>query len=484
MFKQIFPVILSGGVGSRLWPLSRETYPKQLIALVDEYTLLQNTARRLPLLENIQPPIVVCNNEHRFTVAEQLSEIAITPATIILEPVARNTAPAIAAAALEILSCHEGDYDPILLVMPSDHFIGDIQKFENALRQALCEAVSGRLVTFGVTPTHADTSYGYIKVGHPTGNSEEGQTVTCFVEKPDIEEADSLIQTSSCYWNSGIFLFGAKRYLKELCQHAAAIYDAVRLAHQNAKYDIGFLRLDKNGFIKSPSTSVDYAVMEHTTDAVVVPLGTKWSDVGSWASLAKLSKLATHDETGNVTQGDVVLYNTQNTYIHGESRLISAVGVSDLIIIDTADAVLVADKQKSQDVSKVVDHLKKAGREEYRIHRKVYRPWGYYELLHESGEFKVKRILINSGQQLSLQSHQHRAEHWIVVRGKALVTRGEEIFTLAENESTYIPKGTRHRLENSAATPLELIEVQSGSYLGEDDIFRFEDNYGRTGPDA
>ena len=484
MSGSIFPVILSGGAGSRLWPLSREAYPKQLIALVEERTLLQATVQRIESIGNLQPPIVVCNEEHRFMVSEQLEAIGATPAAILLEPTARNTAPAIASAALEAMAqCEDGE-DPILLVMPTDHVIRDTEKFAHAAREAIREAATGRLVTFGATPVYPETGYGYIKAGSPTGTSKEGRTVEHFVEKPDAGNAAALIEAGDCYWNSGMFVFGAARYLRELEQHASPVLKAVREAYGNATPDLGFLRLDAESFVQSPTISVDYAVMEHASDAVVVPLSTHWSDVGSWAALAELPGHAEKDESGNITQGDVVLQDVKNVYARGETRLVTALGVEDLVIVDTPDALLVAGKGATQDIKKLVEQLKQAGRGECRHHRKVYRPWGHYDSVHSGERFQVKHIIVLPGQQLSLQSHRHRAEHWVVVRGTARVTRGEETFTLSENESTYIPQGTRHRLENPAETPLELIEVQSGDYLGEDDITRYEDVYGRSEPEA
>lgn len=484
MSSPVFPVILSGGSGSRLWPLSREAYPKQLIALVDEHTLLQATARRLEAVEGLRPPLVVCNEEHRFMVAEQLRDIGATPAAILLEPTARNTAPAIAAAAMESLAqCGDGD-EPVLLVMPTDHIVRDAGKFAQAARAAVREAAEGRLATFGAAPAYPETGYGYIQAGAPTGASAEGRIVERFVEKPTADAAAALIEAGDCYWNCGMFAFGAARYLRELERHAAAVLEAVREAHGKAAPDLGFLRLDAESFARSPAISVDYAVMERTSDAVVVPLGTHWSDVGSWSALAELSGPAEKDASGNVVRGDVVLQDARNVYARGETRLVAALGVEDLVIVDTPDALLVAGKDATQDTKKLVEQLRRDGRDECRHHRKVYRPWGHYDSVHRGERFQVKHIIVLPGRQLSLQSHRHRAEHWIVVRGTARVTRGEEVFLLSENESTYIPRGTRHRLENPGETPLELIEVQSGDYLGEDDITRYEDAYGRSAPEA
>lgn len=482
----VFPVILSGGAGSRLWPLSRELHPKQLIALVDEYTLLQATVRRLASLDDaLRPPIVVCNEEHRFLVAEQLEAVGVTPAAILLEPAGRNTAPAIAAGALEAIGrCGEGE-DPVLLVLPADHVIRDEARFDGAVRQAVRQAARGRIALLGVVPSYAETGYGYIKagesVGEQSGEPSGARRVERFVEKPNAADAASWIEGGNCYWNSGMFVFRAGRYLQELEIHAPNIRRAVEKAHEKAKPDLGFLRLDADSFIGSPAVSVDHAVMEHASDAVVVPLDAGWSDVGSWATLSELSA---GDEAGNVVEGDVILHDARGTYVRSEDRMVAAVGVTDLVIVDTADAVLVAEKRAVQDVKEVVQRLEGASREEFRTHRKVYRPWGNYDSVHAGEGFKVKHIVVHPGRRLSLQAHRHRAEHWIVVRGTARVTRGDETFTLHDNQSTYIPMGVKHRLENPGPGQLELIEVQTGTYLGEDDIQRFEDAYGRAGPDA
>lgn len=484
MRRPVFPVVLSGGTGSRLWPLSREAYPKQLIALVDEHTLLQATVLRLTTFEDLRSPIVVCNEEHRFMVAEQLQAIGVTPDAILLEPMARNTAPAIATAALEALSqCGEDD-EPILLVMPTDHVIRDNEKFAGVIQEALQEAAVGRLVAFGATPDYAETGYGYIKAGPVTGVSKSARTVEAFVEKPDREKAATLIEDGDCYWNSGMFVFGARCYLEELERYAAPVREATQKAYANAKQDLGFLRLDAECFAKAPSLSVDYAVMEHTSDSVVVPFAAGWSDIGSWAALMDLFAPAQRNEAGNIIQGDAILEDTRDTYIRAESRIIATLGVTDLVIIDTPDALLVANRNATQNTRKIVEQLKRADREEYRCHRKVYRPWGHYERVDDGEGFQVKRLSIRPGGRLSLQMHRHRAEHWVVVRGTAKVTRGEETFLLSKNQSAYIPQGTRHRLENPTEEVLDLIEVQSGDYLGEDDIVRFEDIYGRAGSEA
>ena len=479
MSHVLFPVILSGGAGTRLWPLSRELHPKQFIPLVEEYTLLQATVRRLASLDEVRAPIVVCNEEHRFMVAEQLKAIDVTPAAVLLEPVGRNTAPAIAAAALEALALDDGG-DPILLVLPADHVIRDEGRFAGAVRAAVREADSGHLVTFGVAPAYAETAYGYIKASGPTGVSDDGRTVQRFIEKPDAAQAAGYLEEGGYYWNSGMFVFSASRYLGELGVHAPAVRDAVAQAHRKAVEDIGFLRLEAESFSRSPAVSVDYAVMERTSGTVMIPLASDWSDVGSWSALADLGE---RDATGNVAHGNTVLEGTRDTYVHAGDRMVAAVGVSDLVIVDTADAVLVAHRNAVQDMGKVVARLRSAGREEHRAHRKVHRPWGTFDDVYGGDGFKVKHIVVQPEQVLSLQSHQHRAEHWVVVRGTARVTRGDEIFTLSENQSTYIPRGTKHRLENPGAVPLEVVEVQSGDYLREDDIVRYEDAYGRKDSD-
>ena len=480
MSRPVFPVILSGGVGSRLWPLSRAHHPKPFIAPKNGHTLLQTTARRLESLEAVRAPMVICNEEHRFLVAEQLRAIGISPVVTALEPVGRNTAPAVAVAALEARAqCREGE-EPILLILPADHVIRNPGRFASAVQVAIEEAAAGWLVTFGVVPDRAETGYGYIKAGTPTRASATARFVESFVEKPDAARAAAWVKTGGWYWNSGIFVFGADRYLRELAAHAASVRDAVEKAHKKAVRTPDFLRLDPESFAKSPAVSVDYAVMEHTTGAVVVPLDAGWSDVGSWTELFEFT--AARDEAGNVARGDVVLERVHNTCVHSADRLVAVVGAADLVVVDTADALLVAGKNAIQDVATVVERLKRTGRDEYKSHRKVHRPWGSYDTVHGGDGFQVKRIIVDPGQRLSLQMHHRRAEHWVVVRGAARVTRGDETFVVSANQSVHIPRGTKHRLENRDTTPLELIEVQIGDYLGEDDIVRFEDAYGRAGP--
>ena len=479
MSHVLFPVILSGGAGTRLWPLSRELHPKQFVPLVEEHTLLQATARRLAALDELRAPIVVCNENHRFMVAEQLDAVGVEPAAVLLEPAGRNTAPAIAAAALTAIARGDSGEDPILLVLPADHVIRDEGRFASAVRAAVVEAAAGHLVTFGVTPAYAETGYGYIKAAGPTGVSEDGRKVERFVEKPAAAEAARYLEEGSYYWNSGMFVFPASKYLRALGAHEPAVRDAVAQAHRNAVEDMGFLRLEARSFSGSPAVSVDYAVMEHTPDAVMVPLEAGWSDVGSWAALADMGP---EDDAGNVTRGDTLLEGVHDSYVRAGDRLVAAVGVSGLVIVDTADAVLVARKDAVRDTGKVAAALRSAGREEQRVHRKVHRPWGaFHDVLAGSG-FKVKHIAVRPGQALSLQSHEHRSEHWTVVRGTARVTRGEETFVLSENQSTYIPQRTKHRLANPGAVPLEVVEVQCGDYLEEDDIVRYEDAYGRVDP--
>jgi len=445
--------------------------------LLGENTLLQATVQRLGALDHATAPIVVCNDEHRFMVARQLEAINVAPSAILLEPVARNTAPAIAAAAFEALAQSGDGEAPILLVLPADHVIRDEARFAEAVRRAVREACAGRIATIGVTPAYPETGYGYIKAGAATGAANEARVVEDFVEKPDTGRATALIEAGDHYWNSGMFVVGATQFLQELAVHATSIRDAAKAAHDNAVRDLAFLRLDVATFSRSPSISVDYALMEQTANAVVVPMDAGWSDIGSWASLSALFE---RDQEGNTTRGHVVLAGTRNTCVLGAHRVVAAVGVTDSVIVDTADALLVASKSAVQDVKTIVEQLKHENRDESMIHRKAYRPWGSYDAVYSGDGFKIKHLTVDPGHRLSLQMHQHRAEHWIVVRGIARVTRGDETFIVTENESTYIPQRVRHRLENAGTVTLELIEVQSGSYLGEDDIVRFDDAYGRV----
>ena len=468
----IVPVVLSGGSGTRLWPLSRELYPKQLLPLVGEETMLQATLRRLEGLEGLAAPIIVCNEAHRFLVAEQLRQINVTPAAILLESAGRNTAPAVALAAAAALQAREQGDDPVLLVLPADHVIRNAGAFRAALVVGARQAKENRLVTFGVVPDRPETGYGYIRALAKDGAAAVEQ----FVEKPDAALAAEYVASGEYFWNSGMFMFRAGRYVEELRAHRPEIVSACVAAIAGAKADLDFTRVDREAFEACPSDSIDYAVMEKTAHAWVVPLDCGWSDVGSWASLHDACDA---DAAGNVAIGDVLLEDSANCYLYAESRLVAAVGLADCIVVETKDAVLVAPRERAQDVKMLVDRLKAEGRYETSLHREVFRPWGSYDSVDSGDRFQVKRIIVKPGAQLSLQMHHHRAEHWIVVQGTAKVTSGEQTFLLGENQSTYIPMGTTHRLENPGKVPLHLIEVQSGTYLGEDDIVRFEDTYGR-----
>ena len=468
----LIPVILSGGSGTRLWPLSRELYPKQLLPLVGEHTMLQETARRVEGMVDVAPPIVVCNESHRFMVAEQLHALGTAPSAIILEPVGRNTAPAVAVAALVALGTTS---DPVLLVLPADHVIRDVEEFRKVVQSGLAAAQAGKLVTFGVVPDRPETGYGYIRRAKGEGSV---YPVAEFVEKPDHATAVRYVQSGEYFWNSGMFMFRARTYLAELRQHAPAMLSACEDAVAGAKRDLDFTRLTADAFAACPSDSIDYAVMEKTTDAVVVPLDAGWSDVGSWSAL---QDALPRDANGNVTAGDVITEGTTGSYLHATSRMIAAVGLKDHVVVETKDAVLVAPRDRVQDVKALVNQLKAQGRYETSLHREVFRPWGSYDSIDNGERFQVKRLVVKPGAVMSLQLHHHRAEHWIVVSGTARITRGEETFLLGENESTFIPMGTKHRIENPGKVALHIIEVQSGSYLGEDDIVRFEDVYGREG---
>lgn len=472
----LVPVILSGGSGTRLWPMSRQLYPKQFIPLIGDQSLFQKTLQRVAGLSGRESPITVCNEEHRFMAAEQLRQAGEDGAQIMLEPAGRNTAPAIAVAALEVLERYG---DGVMLVLPADHLVADRDAFHKAAADGMKAASEGKLVTFGIVPDRPETGYGYIREGdraEVTGAEGPVFKVAAFVEKPDQTTARNYLDTGGYLWNSGMFMFLASRYLKELSDHAPEIFEACSAAHQRRTRDLDFVRLEKAAFLESPSDSIDYAVMEKTGQAVVIPLDAGWNDVGSWHSLWEAEQ---HDENSNILIGDVIAEDCEGCYVHASRRLIGVVGVSDLVIVETADAVLVAPRERSQDVRSIVDRLKNEGRGEAQLHRKVYRPWGSYESIDMEERFQAKRISVDPGHSLSLQMHHHRAEHWIVVKGTARVTRDDEVVLLSENESTYIPVGCNHRLENPGKIPLELIEVQSGSYLGEDDIVRFEDNYGR-----
>ncbi|MBK8163333.1 MAG: mannose-1-phosphate guanylyltransferase/mannose-6-phosphate isomerase [Gammaproteobacteria bacterium] len=506
----IQPVILSGGSGTRLWPLSREHYPKQLLAPVSDLTLLQSTVNRLDHLEAMQDvriaaPLVICNEEHRFLVAEQLRQLGKPPGQILLEPVGRNTAPAATLAAL-----HAGDRGAVLLIMPADHLIRDEAAFSRAVIIGARLASAGQVVTFGILPTRAETGYGYIHKGAALAGEASGarreavgkgalspdtsrltpHLIEQFVEKPDAATAQSYLDSGEYLWNSGIFMVRAAVWLEAIMRHRPDIYSAAEQAYTSGKQDGDFYRVDKKLFATCPSDSIDYAVMEKLTasisspltpdaspiTAAVIPLDAGWSDVGAWSSLWEVSP---QDADGNILRGDVIAEDTRNSLLYAEHRLLAGVGLDNIIAIETADAILVVHKDKAQNVKDIVAHLKKQGRSEHQIHRRVHRPWGSYEGIDKGERFQVKRITVKPGASLSLQMHHHRAEHWIVVKGTARVVRGDDEFLLSENESTYIPIGVTHRLENPGTLPLELIEVQSGSYLGEDDIVRFEDHYGR-----
>jgi mannose-1-phosphate guanylyltransferase/mannose-6-phosphate isomerase len=469
----IHPVILSGGSGTRLWPLSREHYPKQLLALAGVQTMLQQTANRLDGLPGVQPPVLVCNEEHRFLVAEQLRELGKTPAQIILEPAGRNTAPALTLASLYLA---ERDENAVMLAMPADHVIADPAAFRAAVTQALPAVDQGYLATFGIVPNKPETGYGYIQQGLPLTGHATVSRVQAFVEKPDAATAARYLAAGNYLWNSGMFLLRARTWLDELAQTRPDILAACKLAYKDGRQDGEFYRVNGDAFRACPSDSIDYAVMEKTDKAVVVPLAAGWSDIGAWSAIWETAQ---QDAAGNVAQGDVCLHETRNTLLISKHRLVAAVGVEDVIVVETADAVLVARRDRTQDVKAIVQRLKQQQRSEPLMHRRVHRPWGSYEGVDQGERFQVKRLVVKPGASLSLQLHHHRAEHWVVVRGTARVTRGEEVMLLSENQSTYIPVGVKHRLENPGTIPLEIIEVQSGGYLGEDDIVRFEDVYNR-----
>ncbi|EFB5204694.1 mannose-1-phosphate guanylyltransferase/mannose-6-phosphate isomerase [Escherichia coli] len=467
----IIPIIMAGGSGTRLWPLSRSLYPKQFLSLINENSLLQETLKRLDGL-NCLPPVIVSNNEHRFIVAEQLRQFGVDDFQIILEPVGRNTAPAVALAALKSLELH-GDHH--MLVLAADHAIQDIEAFHAAVLAAEQESVDNKLVTFGIVPTQPETGYGYIKKGEQVKNSVF--KVNSFVEKPDLETAKNYLEQKCYLWNSGMFMFKASVYLDELKKFRPDILAACKESLSSASTDLDFIRLNSDVFAECPDESIDYAVMEKTQDCVVIPLDADWSDIGSWTSLWEISE---KDEHENVSHGDVINYNSRNNYIYSEGSLISTVGVNNLIIVQTKDALLVAQQDNVQDIKKIVEILKKQKRSEHISHREVYRPWGRYDSVERGDRYQVKRITVKPGECLSTQMHHHRAEHWVVVAGTAKVTCGERTFFVTENESTFIPIGTVHTLENPGKIPLEVIEIQSGVYLGDDDIVRLSDKYGRV----
>ena len=476
--KKIFPVVMAGGSGTRLWPLSRKMFPKQFLPLTGELSMFQETLKRLYQHQSkdvsIEPPIIVCNEEHRFLVAEQLRKSGFGSSAIILEPAGKNTAPAVALAAQEVESLCKTADQPLLLVLAADHVIRDSKSFHSAIGKAAEAATHNKLATFGIVPRSPETGYGYIKSSKITDGLGE---VEQFVEKPDSATAQGYLDSGNYYWNSGMFLFKANVYLQELTKHRPDIAQAVKTSYLNTTKDLDFTRVDKEAFLACPAESIDYAVMEKTDAAVVTPLDAGWSDVGSWSSLWEESE---QDSNGNVLHGDVLAHEARNNLLFSENKLIAAIGVQDLVVVDTPDAVMVCTKDRVQDVKEIVKQLELADRSEATFHREVARPWGSYDSIDMGDRFQVKRITVKPGAKLSLQMHHHRAEHWIIVSGTALVTIGDKEMLLSENESTYIPIGETHRLENPGVMPLEMIEVQSGSYLGEDDIVRFEDTYGRS----
>jgi mannose-1-phosphate guanylyltransferase/mannose-6-phosphate isomerase len=477
MTVQIIPVILCGGAGSRLWPMSRRLLPKQFLPLVSEKSMLQETARRAARLPGALAPLIICNEEHRFLAAEQLREIGIDAMRIILEPSGRNTAPALAVAALAVHDIYDNaSIDTVMLVLPADHLIRDESAFAQAAGMGAAAASSGAMVTFGIVPEGPETGYGYIERGQASPHTGCFR-VARFVEKPDLDRATKFVAAGNYLWNSGMFVMTAARYLDELALYRPDILGSARAAWEARRDDADFARLDARIFSTCPSDSVDYAVMEQTSAAEVVPVDIGWSDVGSWATLWETSE---KDGNGNAVRGDVDVHDTRNSYLRAESRLLSVSGLDNVIVVETSDAVLVVNRAKSQSVKDVVSRLAGEKRTEHLNHRRVYRPWGYYESIDNAVGFQVKRLMVKPGEALSLQMHHQRAEHWVVVSGTARVTRGEEVVTLSRNESTYIPVGMTHRLENVTAEPLYLIEVQSGDYLGEDDIVRFEDRYSRS----
>lgn len=468
----IRPIILSGGGGTRLWPLSRTHFPKQYWPLVNEKTLLQETALRLASTTQFHQPLVICNQEHRFLVAEQLREMNLTPSHIVLETESHNTAPAIAIACLL-----QVDLDELLLVLPADHVIQNPKAFHAAVDSARAVAEQGKIVTFGIQPHHPETRYGYIERGTAVNSSEGVFEVSRFIEKPDLDTAQKFLDNKNYYWNSGIFLFKTSTMLAELERLHPEILNGCRTAIANAKQDLDFLRIDSKAIVSDASLSIDYAVMEHTPHAVVVPVAMEWSDVGSWDALWAISN---KDAAGNAVMGDVITHDVQNSYIRSDNQLVSILGLDNIIVIATDDAIFVANKDRVHQIKTIIDQLKLTNRPELNMHSRVYRPWGYYQHIDHGERFQVKRIMVKPNEKTSTQIHYHRSEHWVVVEGTAKVTRGDETLLIHENESVYLPMGMKHRIENPGKIPLHLIEVQSGSYLGEDDIVRIEDVYGRA----
>lgn len=469
----LIPVILAGGSGTRLWPLSRESHPKQFISLFDGQSLFQSTLARVARLQDAGTPIVMGSEQHRFLIAEQVRQSARPDCSIILEPIFKGTAPALALAAMHALNTH--DEDVLLLVLPSDHVISEIEGFIETVNEGINVAQKGKLVTFGIEPTHPETGYGYIQKGEPLA-SGKGFTIGQFVEKPTLSLAENYIKSQQYWWNSGMFLFSAGAFVQELLLHDPQIYHAAKAAYLEAQFSEDFIRPNTREFEKSPIDSIDYAVMEKTVNGAMIPLQSAWNDVGAWDALADLMA---KDHQGNALHGDVITSHTNNSFIQANHRLVVAVGLDNVVVVETPDAVLILDKSKAQDIKPIVNQMRDNARKEVIFNHRVNRPWGAFESIDSGDRFQVKRITVAVDQKLSLQRHHHRSEHWVVVKGTARVTRGEEVFLLSENQSTYIPIGVNHRLENVGKIPLEIIEVQSGAYLGEDDILRLDDQYGR-----
>ncbi len=470
---KVFPVILSGGVGSRLWPTSRALYPKQLLPLVSERAMLQETAARVTDSAVFAPPMIISNEEHRFIIAAQMQELGMASLVHVLEPMGRNTAPAAAVAAEIAL---QEDEDAVLLILPADHHIGDQAAFQSAIAEGTKLATDGKLVTFGIIPTGPETGYGYIKEGDLLAGSR-GRDVARFVEKPSAEIAGTYLAEGGYYWNAGIFMFRADQILAEMAEHCPDIRAHAGEAVKLGAKDYDFFRLDEGAFGKCPSDSIDYAVMENTKSAAVIPVDMDWSDIGSWSALWEIGQ---KDKAGNVLAGDVLQLDAENSYIRAENNLIAAVGIKDLVVVETGDVVMISPRDRVQDVKLLVKDIASAGRSEHHAHTKVYRPWGFYEGLDQGETHQVKHLMVNPGASLSLQLHHKRSEHWVVVNGEAEVTVGDKVQTLRANESIYIPVETKHRLRNLSSEPLSIIEVQTGSYFGEDDIVRFDDVYGRV----